>query len=341
VYDADAVLRLGPYQLPNPWILAPMAGVSEMPFRVIAREMGAGAAPTELVSAKGLLYGQERTQRYLTHAPVEQPFWVQIFGGDPESMAAGAERAVELGAKILDINMGCPVKKVTKGGAGSALLCDPRRAASIVEAMAKRTGVPVTVKIRSGWDDTQLTFVDMARCLADAGAVAVAMHARTRAQGYSGTAKWALIRELVDKSPIPVIGNGDAFTPELARKLQAETGCAAVMIGRGALGNPWIFAQLTQGVPPPTPRERWGIVKRHLLEHIDFVGDESRGLRRFRQHLLWYARGLRDAAAFRGRVVTVDDLDELLERCEAFFCGAEADGVAPQAAEFDTAAALG
>jgi tRNA-dihydrouridine synthase B len=333
------MLKLGPYELPNPWILAPMAGVSEMPYRVLAREMGAGAAPTELVSAKGLLYGQERTSRYLTHAASEDPFWVQIFGGDAESMAAGAERAVELGAKILDINMGCPVKKVTKNGAGSALLCDPSRAASIVEAMAKRTGLPVTVKIRSGWDAQSLRFVEMARAMADAGAVSIAMHARTREQAYSGKADWSLIKKLVECSPIPVIGNGDAYTPELARRMP-ETGCAAVMIGRGALGNPWIFSELVHGTPPPTPSERWRLVRRHLMTHLEFVGDALRGISRFRQHLLWYARGLRDAASFRARVVTVDDLNELIARCEDFFCGADTTNDT-STAEFDTRAALG
>jgi nifR3 family TIM-barrel protein len=319
-----------------------MAGVSEMPFRVIARELGAGAAPTELVSAKGLLYGQSRSARYVTHAPSEQPFWVQIFGGDAESMALGAERAVELGAKIIDINMGCPVKKVTKNGAGSALLCDPPRAASIVDAIAKRTGVPVTVKIRAGWDAGTLNFRDMVHAVADAGAVAIAMHARTRAQGYSGKADWSLIAALVEASPIPVIGNGDAYTPELARRLLAETGCAAVMIGRGALGNPWIFEQLVNpAATPPSPQRRWALVRRHLDDHIAFVGDTLTAIRRFRQHLLWYAHGLAGARAFRERATRVDDLAALIALCEEFYGVAEASNADDEAVEFDTRAALG
>ena len=319
-----------------------MAGVSEMPFRVIARELGAGAAPTELVSAKGLLYGQSRSARYVAHAPSEQPFWVQIFGGDAESMAAGAERAVELGAKIIDINMGCPVKKVTKNGAGSALLCDPPRASEIVSAIAKRTNVPVTVKIRAGWDAHALNFKDMATALADGGAVSVAMHARTRAQGYSGTADWSLIAKLVEHSKIPVIGNGDAFTPELARKMMRQTGCAAVMIGRGALGNPWIFEQLVNpDARPPTPQERWALVKRHLLDHIPFVGDELTAIRRFRQHLLWYAHGLNGARAFRERATRVDQLPELFALCEQFYGVADSSNDNTEAIEYDTRTALG
>jgi len=317
-----------------------MAGVSEMPFRLLALEMGAAAAPTELVSAKGLVYGQERTARYLRHDALEQPFWVQIFGGEPESMARGAQRAVELGADILDVNMGCPVRKVTKNGAGSALLTDPERAGAIVAAMVRATGLPVTVKIRSGWDDGSINPIEMAQAVAEAGAVAIAMHARTRAQGYSGKADWSLISRLVEASPIAVIGNGDASTPELARQMLAETGCAAVMIGRGALGNPWIFSQLAQGQAPPTSHERWQMVRRHLLAHMAFVGDPLRGIRRFRQHLVWYAHALSGAAAFRRQVMKVDDLHELLALCEGFFCAAEA-AQDRQAMALQTTQALG
>ena len=315
-------MQLGPYTLPNPWILAPMAGVSERPFRRLAREMGAAATPTELVSCKGLMQGQGRSEKYLDHDAAEDPFWVQLFGGEIESMAAGAERAVELGAKIIDINMGCPVRKVTKNGAGSALLREPARAAALVEAMGKRTGVPITVKIRSGWSEESITMVEVTRAVADAGAVAIAMHARTREQGYSGTANWVQIRELVEASPIPVIGNGDAFTPTLARRMLDETGCAAVMIGRGAMGNPWIFEQLAREAEEPTPAGRWTVVRRHLLDHIEHIGDELRGIRNFRPHLAWYSHGLSHASRFRARVMTVTDLAELLELGEGFFAGA-------------------
>ncbi|MBI3180079.1 MAG: tRNA dihydrouridine synthase DusB [Deltaproteobacteria bacterium] len=335
-------VRIGPYTLANPWILAPMAGVSEMPFRVLAREMGAAAAPTELVSAKGLLYGQARSRRYLTHDASENPFWVQIFGGEPEVMAEGAERAQELGADIIDINMGCPVKKVTRHGAGSALLCDPARAAAVVAAIVKRTGLPVTAKIRTGWDDTTINASEMCRRLADAGAVAVAIHARTRAQGYAGRADWALIARVVEASPIPVLGNGDVFTPADGHRMLRETACAAVLIGRGALGNPWIFRQLSTGDwSAPTPDERWQLVRRHLESHLLFAGDITHGIRRFRQHLLWYAHGLRGAAGFRREATVINELPALIALSEEFFLSAGGDSIARAEVEFDARAALG
>ncbi len=336
-------MKLGPHTLKNPWILAPMAGVSEMPYRVIALEMGAAAAPTELVSAKGLLYGQDRTARYLTHAESEKPFWVQIFGGDPESMAAGAEKAVELGAHILDINMGCPVRKVTKNGAGSALLSDPKRAASLVAAMVKRVDVPVTVKIRSGWDAHSINCVDMAKAVADAGATAIAMHARTRAQAYSGKADWSLISHLVEHSPIPVIGNGDIFEPEDARRMLRETGCQAAMIGRGALGNPWIFSRLVYGEQTkPTPTMRWALIKRHFNAHLSFMGDTFRAVKCFRKHLMWYCHGLNNATSFRRQVTQIDEVEPLLEFCESFFSQAENDERHAQAeVSFNAKSALG
>ncbi len=337
-------MKIGQYTLSNPWILAPMAGVSEMPFRVLARTLGASAAPTELVSAKGLLYGSEKTQRYLRHSPeVESPFWVQLFGGDADSMVAGAEVACELGANIIDINMGCPVRKVTRNGAGSSLLCDPPRAASLVRALVDRLNVPVTVKIRAGWDAHSHNYTVMAKHLADAGCSAIAMHARTRAQGYSGKADWSLIKALVGASEVPVIGNGDAFTPEQARQLKAETGCEAVMVGRGALGNPWIFEQLANPeAKAPTPAQRWKLVHTHLLTHLEAVGDELRGIRRFRPHLMWYARGLWGASQFRQHITTVEDLSSLLQLCSEFFSNAEARATeASETIDFDVGNALG
>ena len=317
-----------------------MAGVSEMPYRRIARALGASAAPTELVSAKGLIYGQSRTQRYLRHHPSEQPFWVQIFGGEPETMALAAERAVQLGAKILDVNMGCPVKKVTRQGSGSALLKDPRRAGAIVEAMVRRTGVPVTVKIRSGWDEDSIIALELGKVAADSGASAIALHARTRRQGYSGKADWSLLRRLVRASSIPVIGNGDAFTAERARAMLEQTGCAAVMIGRGALGNPWIFSELNQGGAPPSAADRWQTIRQHWNEHLEFVGDILSAIRRFRQQLCWYSHGLGGAAAFRREIMGIESPSELLERCEAFFSGA-IDADCKTGAEVNTAKALG
>ena len=309
--------KIGPFELANPWILAPMAGVSEMPFRVIALELGAAMAPTELISSKGLQYKNERTQKYLTRSPKEKPFWVQLFGGDPESMGIAAEMAVAAGADMLDINMGCPVKKVTKTGAGSSLLCDPARAQGVVRAMKARVSVPVTCKIRAGWDAQNVNCVEVAKALQDAGAAAISLHARTRAQGYSGFADWSLIAKLREVlSSAALIGNGDVTSRESAERMRRETGCDAVMIGRAALGNPWIFREL-HGETAPTSAERAPLIIRHLREHIAFIGDETRGVRQFRQHAIWYSRGLRGGKLFREQVVqqhTADDVAELILR---------------------------
>lgn len=335
-------MQLGPYRLENPWILAPMAGVSEMPYRVIARRMGAGAAPTELVSAKGLLFGQERTKRYLAHSSAESPFWVQIFGGEPEVMARGAACAQEQGAHIIDINMGCPVKKVTRNGAGSALLQDPVRAAAIVEAIRKHTDMPVTVKIRAGWDDDSRNYIDLAKAVGEAGACAIAMHARTREQGYSGVADWGLIRDLAQNSPIPVIGNGDVWTANDAKRMMEKTGCAAVMIGRGALGNPWIFAELTDpNFNSPSGIERWSLIEGHLDAHLQFIGNELRAVRRFRAHLQWYTLGMRGSTDFRNQINRIDGLDEVKRRSKLFFLESEIVSVDRQSSHYDTRKALG
>ena len=312
-------MQIGPYKLKSPWILAPMAGVSEMPFRNIAIEYGAGAAPTELVSAKGLFYGQDKTAQYLTRGPNDHPFWVQLFGADPESMAIGAEKAVELGAEIIDINMGCPVKKVTKTGAGSALMNDPQKAASLVRAIIDRTSVPVTAKIRSGWDSTKLNAVEVALILEDAGCSAVAVHGRTKVQGYSGEANWEIIESVAEALDIPVIGNGDLFNAASAKKKLQETSVEAVMIGRGALGNPWIFRDLiSEEEIPPTPNERYLMIERHLRAQIEFLQSEYRGIRRFRQHLMWYVTGLRGVAAFRRAALTLNSVDEILDLTREF-----------------------
>jgi nifR3 family TIM-barrel protein len=215
--------------------------------------------------------------------------------------------------------MGCPVRKVTKTGAGSALMLDPGRAARIVEAIATRTGVPVTAKIRAGWDAHSVNAVEVARALAGGGCAAVAVHPRTRAQGYSGQADWSVIAGVAAAVPIPVIGNGDVWSASDAHRMVRQTGCAAVMIGRAAMGNPWIFAQLARGEAPPSRRERWPVIARHLAAHVHFVGDELKAVRSFRKQLMWYAHGVQGATAFRREVARVDDVTELRERCERFF----------------------
>jgi tRNA-dihydrouridine synthase B len=318
--EAPRRLRIGAHELAGPWMMAPMAGVSQMPFRLLVREMGASAAPTELISAKGLVFGQVRTTEYLRHDQRERPFWVQLFGAEPESMAIGAQHARELGAEIIDVNMGCPVRKVIQSGAGAALMKDPPRAAAIVRAIADRTGLPVTAKIRSGWDGGTINAEELTLALADAGCALVTIHARTRTQGYSGPADWAMIARLCEVSPIPVIGNGGVWCAADGHRMLDQTGCAGVMVGRGALGNPWIFRSLNEpSFRGPTHEERWRIVRRHLQDHLELCGDEQRGIKTFRPHLLWYSHGQAKAAAFRQSVLHIDDLGVLLQQAEEFF----------------------
>lgn len=325
-------LRIGAYEIACPVILAPMAGVSEAPYRVIATEMGAGLAPTELVSAKGLEFSNSRTEGYLEHDPVKEPLLaVQIFGGDPGSMARGAKLALERGAKMLDINMGCPVKKVTRNGAGSALMTDPARAASIVEHMRRAVddAIPITAKIRAGWDHDHKNAAEVGKALEGAGLAAIAIHPRTRTQGYSGHADWSITRALKEAVSIPVIANGDIWDVEAAHRCVDETGCDALMVGRAALGNPWIFVELAaahagRAAPPkPSPVERTAIVLRHLSENIEHVGDEDRAIKKFRQHLIWYSRGMRNGGPFREKVMQLETRAEVEDAIETFFGGAE------------------
>ncbi|MBH1989198.1 MAG: tRNA dihydrouridine synthase DusB [Myxococcaceae bacterium] len=312
------MLSIGKHLIPSPYFLAPMAGVSEMPFRVIALQMGAGLATTELISAKGIFFKNARTQSYLRYDPqVEKPYSLQLFGGEELSMCRAAEEAVRLGADIIDINMGCPVKKVTQTGAGSALLTDVKRAASMVRSICQAIGTdaPVTAKIRTGWDSNSINCFEMGSALQDAGCAAIALHGRTRAQGYSGKADWDLIRQFKERMQIPVIGNGDIESAGEARRRQIESGCDAVMIGRGALGNPWIFRDLTGGSPPSSD-ERCDLILKHFFEQIRFGS-----LKSFRSHLVWYSKGFENSSLFRSKVMTLEKEEEVSEAIEQFFRG--------------------
>jgi len=336
------MLHLGPHPLKNPWVLAPMAGVSEEPFRVLAFRMGAGLCPTELVSAQGLMRANARTVRYLRHdAEVERPYSLQIFGGEPEVMAQAALIGKQWGAQIIDVNMGCPVKKVTRNGAGSALLCDPPRAAAIVRAIHEATGLPVTAKIRSGWDAYRRNYLEMATALEEAGCVGLAVHPRTRAQGYAGEADWSVIADLRRHvRAMTLIGNGDVKTPADAVRMRETTGCDLVMIGRGALGNPWIFRQL-EGGPPPDAEERCHVVLGHFRAHVTFVGNALAAVRSFRKHLSWYSHGLRGAAAFRAEVNQLIQPEQVELTVRRFFQQAETDVETVEEQDVDYRAALG
>lgn len=333
---------LGRIPLRNPYVLAPMAGVSEMPFRVLAFRMGAALCPTELVSAQGLMRMSARTLRYLRHdEAIERPYSLQIFGGEPEVMAKAAVIGQEHGAEIIDINMGCPVKKVTKSGAGSALLCDPERAAAIVRAIRSATGLPVTAKIRSGWDHSRRNYLEMAGQLEDAGCVALAIHPRTRSQGYSGAADWSVIADVKRAArQMAVVGNGDVKTPQDARRMREVTGCDFVMIGRAALGNPWIFRELLGG-SGPTPEERARVVLEHFRSHIQFIGDAFAAVRSFRKHLGWYAHGLRHASQFRAQVNQLERSEDVESSIRFFFERASPELAPSLDQEIDYRTALG
>jgi tRNA-dihydrouridine synthase B len=333
--------RIGPHLLNTPYLLAPLAGASEMPFRCLALRLGAALAPTELVSAAGLIRGSARTLRYLRHDPaLERPFWVQLFGGDPEEVSRAAEVAKQHGAEIIDLNLGCPVPKVTRNGAGSALLCDPARAARIVRSVSRRTGLPVTAKIRAGWDERTINAVEVAQVLEDAGVAAITLHPRTRAQGFSGKADWSLIARVRERTRTTLIGNGDVRTPADAARMLRETGCDAVMVGRAALGNPWIFREFLGGAPP-TPQERCRTIRAHFEAHLARAGSGPCGVRSFRRMLLWYSQGLRGASAFRKRILGLEDAERVRAEIDRFFATAPREARGLEDLEIDTRCAFG
>ena len=335
-------MKIGPVAYDSPFMLAPLAGVSDSPFRRLAREQGASFVYTEMVSADGLTRGNDATLEYCRFDPSERPIGIQIFGSDPGVMAEAARVLCELPAEqrpdLIDINMGCPVRKVVNRCAGAALLTNVPLVSEIVSRMASASTVPVTAKIRLGWDGESRNVVEMSRALEASGAAAVAIHARTRAEKFEGLAHWEMIGEAKKAVGIPVIGNGDVRTHEDAVRMLEMTGCDAVMLGRAAFGDPWVFRRLRafhergETLPPPTAAERLAAGLRHLdLMRID-VGPE-RAAREMRKHVAWYVKGLPNSARVRERVNRTASVEEMVELLRVYLEELERGGLDGIAAE--------
>lgn len=317
------MLHIGDLKLENRLIMAPLSGISNLPFRMIAKRLGAGLVTTEMISAMGIARRQEKTFRYLKSDPEERPLSVQIFGADAQVMAEACRIVVDAGADLVDINMGCPARKVLKTGAGGALLRSPDRVRDIVSAVRAVCPVPLTVKTRAGWSPDEPVACDLVRIVEDCGADAITIHPRFVTQRFSGRADWDIISQVKARAGIPVIGNGDICSASCAMDMERQTGCDGVMIGRGAMGNPWIFSQILdmdKGLVPRPPElsERWEIILSHFSLLMDFLGEE-RAARIMRGLLLWYTKGLPRSSRFRAAFTGIHDMDSMMAATGAYF----------------------
>lgn len=316
--DMGAVkkLQIGNVTLENNLILAPMAGVTDLPFRLLCKEQGAGLLCMEMVSAKAILYKNRNTEELLTIGAGEHPVSLQLFGSDPDIMSEIAKQIEERPFDILDINMGCPVPKVVNNGDGSALMKNPKLAGEIIEKTVRAIQKPVTVKIRKGFDENSINAVEIAHIAQESGAAAIAVHGRTRAQFYSGQADWDIIRRVKEAVSIPVIGNGDIRTAEDVVAMEWQTGCDGFMIARGAEGNPWIFRQILhyfetgERLSKPSFAEVTEMLLRHAKMQMEFKGEYT-GIREIRKHAAWYTAGYRNSSKLRGRINEVENFDQL------------------------------
>lgn len=309
-------LQIGKVVLDNPLILAPMAGVTDLPFRLLCKEMGAGLLCTEMVSAKAIYYRNKNTKTLMEIHPKEHPVSLQLFGSDADLMAQIAHQIEEQPFEILDVNMGCPVPKVVNNQEGSALLKDPARIREIVTKMSRAIEKPLTVKMRIGFEGYPVDPVEIAKIIEDSGAAAVAVHGRTREQYYSGHADWDAIRRIKEAVQIPVIGNGDVDSPQKAAQLLEKTGCDGIMIGRAAQGNPWIFREIGhwletgEFLPRPSTEEIVEMILRHARMQVEYKGERT-GIREMRKHVAWYTQGLPHSASLRREVNQVESCDQL------------------------------
>ena len=309
-------MKIGNLELENNVFLAPMAGVTDLPFRILCKEMGCGLVYSEMVSAKGILYDNKNTTELLEIDPKERPVAVQLFGSDPEILGAMAKKIEQYPIDIIDVNMGCPAPKIVKNGEGSCLMKTPELVGRIVKSLVESQSKPVTIKFRKGFDDDHVNAVEIAKIAEANGASAVAVHGRTREQYYSGKADWDIIKQVKEAVNIPVIGNGDVFTPQDAKNLLEHTGCDAIMVGRGAQGNPWIFKRILhyletgELLPEPTAEEKVEKALRHSQMLIDYKG-EYIGVREMRKHMAWYMKGLPGAAELRGKLNHAENMEQL------------------------------
>ena len=315
-------MRIGNIELPKTAALAPLAGVGDRAMREISREFGACWTVGEMASSKGLSYGSKKSAELLEINEKERPTAVQLFGSEPETMAEAARMALEYRPDAIDINFGCPVPKVAGNGGGSALMKDPELAGRIVKAVTSAVDIPVTVKVRAGWDSEHINAVEFAKICEENGAAALTVHGRTRMQMFAPPVDLEIIRLVKEAVSIPVIGNGDVDSPEAAKRMYDETGCDLVMVGRGAMGNPWIFKRIAhyletgELLPEPTAEERMSVLKKHVRLLCEYKG-EYVGMREARKHSSWYSKGMRGAAEFRrecGELTTPEDLERLIDK---------------------------
>lgn len=309
-------MKIGNVKFESNIFLAPMAGVTDLPFRLLCKEFGCGLVYSEMISAKGLHYNNENTKQMLVVDDKEKPIAFQLFGSD-SNILANMAKAIEKHADIIDINMGCPAPKIVKNGEGSTLMKEPKKIGEIVKSVSSSVNKPVTIKIRRGFDENYLNALEVAKVAEANGAAAIAIHGRTREQYYSGHADWEIIKQIKDNVRIPVIGNGDVDTPQKAKAMFEQTGCDAIMVGRAAQGNPWIFEQINhylktgELLPSPTASEKIQMTIRHAHMLVEFKG-EYIGIREMRKHIAWYTKGLLNSSNLRNEINLVDSLDKMI-----------------------------